>query len=87
MCSPDGRYCHRVELVRRARVHRHADAARFGVDAERRLQQMVESLGDLDVEPGVGVLQDDLLQKARAGRPTQLTLGHGATRGTGQLAL
>ena len=29
---------------------------RFGVNAEWRLEQVVQPLGDIDVQPGVGIL-------------------------------
>ena len=36
-------------------------ATSFGVHAKRTLQQMVETLGDVDIETGVTELQHDLL--------------------------
>ena len=46
----------------------------FGMNTKGTLEQMVEPLGDGDVEPGVGVLQHDLLDRVPRHLPPRLGL-------------
>lgn len=68
-----------VKLVRSGGVDGQAHAARLGVHAERRLEQVVHLLGHLQVQSGVGMRQHHLaqaaLQRASAARVTRLDQG------------
>ena len=56
------RHPHRVERLNFRRIHRHAHAPCLRVDAEGGFVEMVAVLGDLGIETGVGVLEDDVLE-------------------------
>lgn len=59
----DGGDVLRAEVVYLLRVDGDADATGLGVHAEGRLEQVVAVFRDFGVEPGVGVLQDDVLHR------------------------
>ncbi|KAI0563975.1 hypothetical protein FGB62_32g139 [Gracilaria domingensis] len=58
-----GRVALRVEAVRVLDAERHAHAARLGVHAERRLEQVVHLAADVDVQARVRVAQHDVVER------------------------
>ena len=48
-----------IKRVGRARVERDADAAGFGVDHKRRLEQVIDARGHISVESWVQVCEDE----------------------------
>ena len=60
---PNDRYCLRVELIDQRRVDGHTHSARTWVYAEWRFQQVIPVLGNLCVDPRIGVLQDDIFER------------------------
>ena len=55
-------------------IKQSVSLACFGMYAEGRLEQMVEPLGDSNVEPGVGELQHDLVEDVGVGPVARLAL-------------
>ena len=56
------RHPHRVEAINLCRIDRYTHAPRLRVDTEGGFEEMVAVLGDLGIEAGVGVLEDDVLE-------------------------
>ena len=53
-------------LVRRVKSGHTGHLTCLGMDAERTLEQMVETLGDLNIQSWVAVLEHDLFHEIRA---------------------
>ena len=56
-----GRHPERIKFLHLLGVDRYADAAGAGVDNEGAFQQVIELLTDFNVEPRVGVLENNIL--------------------------
>eukprot|EP00959_Pyramimonas_sp_CCMP1952_P275609 5761098-Pyramimonas_sp.AAC.1 len=65
-----GGHLHRIKLLRYRRINGDAHAARLGVHAEGRLQQMVHVLRHLRVQPGVDVREHNLVLVQTGGTPS-----------------
>lgn len=58
----DSRNSHGVELICPEWVEADTHTASLGVDAERRLEQVVEAFGYIDIKAWIGILQNNLCQ-------------------------